>query len=1131
MRVIGYIFLLLLALYFTVIKPYLLAKRVRLEIEGLGLSLKDGITIESLLFQLSTKYNTFHLSLKGVSLHPWHFQAEELSFIEVSTAPPSDRPFDYDFTALVKLAERLNLKIKELYISKNNILQKESLTLFVAPLELTAGRFFSEGWTQVYWISGKDYHQLGVFLRDARLMNGELHINRAQVRGAQYEFELIGSWKGKRGSFQAWGRILPVESKHFRFESRPMSLKGNIEYTSVRVHFEGSANLDLKERKSYTDIRLKGEYLWEWRKKNLLKLQLQHGSTFAKLDYSLKDGLLTGDFSDFVVDEKLIHIERKVRSVVDGSLNVDLRKKFLSLFARSSLLEVDQHLLSNASLTLHLDYREKPRGSLEFFSFQPFQLSYKGTFLDKNITGDALLTGYSIKEEDITLQLSYQGLVAYQNGLLQLKGSGIVSNITYKDLSLGSGNYTFNLEGNAYSGELSGEGFSLKGNGSLKERSFYGKLLINGKNLSYREVNLKSLAGAVDINLKGKRIFADGNLSGYLSVEKLSSWADVSFELIRSEQGLSGSFKGNTRETKLLGFSYKSGSFSGKLEGETINFFFDLKDGLKGRGYYSLKESSYRAEGSVRQVFKELSLASSYSVEGAGKDLKLSLSGTGLYKNLSFPLEAQLEVKENKVEGKLKGFTIRDNLLNLKIQGIELYGSREEGNIKVGPVALMLGGEPFGKIEFEKGSYKDGSFHIEGRVSGVMDGNIVVDYQKGLRVLSEGLLNLEELSTLIRSRMLADLEGGVSYTLSYTDNTFLFLGRSEKIAVRSRYLATPLHGKVELKLKDEDFSGSLQLQGERRASVVAYLEGDLKSGKVFFKIHSLPVLYRGEDIRANLTLFGNGNMDSDYRRLNIAGRFYTSGFVNLQRSPKKKTAPPEEYKRVNLDLSVSSSEPIKVNLPEGFVYTDIVANIKGNLYEPNYNLKANLKGGRLRYFDRDFYVSKGEVSFTRRESSLDLTMTTSAPEYTIILELKGNPQYPKVMVRSEPPRDSREVITTLVLGSSKGESLIPVGGAIVSQIPQLSGLIESAKGITGTDVKIQVYPSVSPSGEAGVNVGISKEITERIFVEYRHSSHKDPKETYTAGEIKLTPNTSIGGRLYSDRTQEVRIRFRKKFDF
>jgi translocation and assembly module TamB len=91
--------------------------------------------------------------------------------------------------------------------------------------------------------------------------------------------------------------------------------------------------------------------------------------------------------------------------------------------------------------------------------------------------------------------------------------------------------------------------------------------------------------------------------------------------------------------------------------------------------------------------------------------------------------------------------------------------------------------------------------------------------------------------------------------------------------------------------------------------------------------------------------------------------------------------------------------------------------------------------------------------------------------------------------------------------------------------------VKGAQSITGLDVKLQISPTVSPTGEVGINATISKDITEKISVEHKQSTLKNPKETYTGGEVKLTPNTSIGGRIYSDRSQEYRVRIRKKFDF
>ncbi|MEN3028507.1 MAG: hypothetical protein ABDH29_04700 [Aquificaceae bacterium] len=130
MRVVGYILLLLLTLYFLLLKPYMLAQRIELDLKGLKVSLKEGIGFESFLLYVPAGHTHLHLFLRRVSLQPWRFQAEELSFIEVSTAPPSDKPFDYDFTTLTRFAERLNLRVDKIYISINYIPHSESLTLY-----------------------------------------------------------------------------------------------------------------------------------------------------------------------------------------------------------------------------------------------------------------------------------------------------------------------------------------------------------------------------------------------------------------------------------------------------------------------------------------------------------------------------------------------------------------------------------------------------------------------------------------------------------------------------------------------------------------------------------------------------------------------------------------------------------------------------------------------------------------------------------------------------------------------------------------------------------------------------------------------------------------------------------------
>ncbi|MFN3599186.1 MAG: translocation/assembly module TamB domain-containing protein, partial [Aquificaceae bacterium] len=496
------------------------------------------------------------------------------------------------------------------------------------------------------------------------------------------------------------------------------------------------------------------------------------------------------------------------------------------------------------------------------------------------------------------------------------------------------------------------------------------------------------------------------------------------------------------------------------------------------------------------------------------------------------PLKGKISLREGEsLQALFEGFTTGKNLISIKVGSIKVYGDLKEGFIKVQPATLWLGREVLSRVEFKRGSYKNKGFQLDGKVLGVLEGSLKVVYDQGFQAYSEGFLDLGRLFSLIRSRAFGDGEGKVLYRFSYEGDGINLKAKGEKLVLRSRYLALPLEGSIELSMKENKLKGGVKFYGNQRASIVGSLEGDSKGAKVNFEVSQLPVLLREENLRASLAFSGKGYIQSHYKNLSIGGDFYTSGLINLQKLTTKKAAPSEDYKRVSLDLKITSSDPLRINLPEGYIYTDLLVNVKGSLYEPEYKINAYLKGGNLNYFGKNFYVRRGEVFFTKKEQNLDLTLITPTPDYSIIIDIKGNPQYPKAVVRSEPPRDTREVLTTFVLGGKETEGLIPVASAIVSQVPQLTDFFKGANQLTGLDVKIQASPTLSPTGEVGINTTISKEITERIHLEHRQSTLKNPKETYTSGEVKLTPNTSIGGRLYSDKSQEYKVRLRKKFNF
>ncbi|MCX8164594.1 MAG: translocation/assembly module TamB [Aquificaceae bacterium] len=1130
MRALGYLFLLILALYFMLLKPYLLAKRVDWDIEGLEVSFEKGIIVRAFFLHIPTRDFTINLLLRGVSIKPWQLHAEELNLIDV-TKKPREKAFDYDFTDLTRLASRLNLSLGRIYLSMNSPSHLESLTLFIPKIQLRDGRFFSD-WTRVYWMHGEGLHYVEVFPSEVYISGDSLVVKRAEVKSYMYEFELKGLWRGKRGSFEAYGKLLPLEGKNYHVGETTFRAEGALGYTNLRTLFWGELqHLDLKGRRVYKDLKVEGEYLWEWREKSQVKAKVYSHQTLLNINYSIKDQLLRGSFEGFVVDEKLLGLTQRVFSVTSGNIALETKKKTLKLQVMAPNLQIGHQSLMGAELRLELDYSQTPRGNFEFISLQPFYLSFRGSFLGKNLSGDVDLMGYSLRKENLSLQLSYKGTVSLHEGILRASGAGSLWGVTYRDLDIGSAGYRLSMEGDAYQIRISGEAFSLVGGGSLKEDSFSGSLSLLGMNLFYGGISVKSLSGEIGLRREKGAVHALGSLSALLSKEELSSGVKVGFDIKGREGVWHGSFGGNLVETKFLGIVYREGKFEGRLEGELVRASFSFGEYLRGSGYYSLEKGSYILEGSVKHGIRDFSVDADYSIKGVGRNLEVLLRGAGKYKTYAFPLMARLSMKENRLDGMVEGFTAKDGLLTFSVDGIRFYGSKEEGSIDAGPVLISLGQETLSRIDFSRGSYRSSNLYLKGKLSGVLEGSLDVRYEGGLGLQSEGFLDLGRLFTLVKSRVLADVDGKVFYRLMYGGDAMVLSAKSEKVSLRSRYLAMPLQGALDFSFRDNKLSGSLNFHGNQRTFVNADFKGDRKSVRVSFEASQLPILYRGESLRASLLLSGKGNILSDYKNLRIDGKLLTSGFLNLQKLTRRQGTPSEEYKRVSLDISLLSSEPLRVNLPEGFIYTDVSASIGGTLYEPKYRLNTYFKGGTLRYFERNFYIRRGEASFTERDSSLDLTITTPTPEYTIIIDLKGNPQYPKAIVRSEPPRDTREVLTTLLFGGADTEGAIPLAGAVISQIPQVSGIIKGAKGLTGLDVKFHGSPSISPTGEVGLNAVISKDITERISLEHRQSTLRNPKETYTGGEARLTQNTSVGGRLYSDKTQEVRLRLRKKFDF
>jgi translocation and assembly module TamB len=220
-----------------------------------------------------------------------------------------------------------------------------------------------------------------------------------------------------------------------------------------------------------------------------------------------------------------------------------------------------------------------------------------------------------------------------------------------------------------------------------------------------------------------------------------------------------------------------------------------------------------------------------------------------------------------------------------------------------------------------------------------------------------------------------------------------------------------------------------------------------------------------------------------------------------------------------------------VYLPEGYIYSSLEGYAKGKLEDLEYKFRLSLSGGELKYFNNKFYVKSGSFEFDKKSKNIDLTIASPLPDYVILIDLKGDPEYPKVLLSSEPPRETRKVITDLVLGGGESQGIISLGDILAAQIPQIGSLIKGVEKTLGTELSVSVTPQLDSFGEAGISARISTDITDRFSLEYQRSTLKNPRESYVGGSVRITSGTSVGGRINSDSSKEVRLRFRGKFNF
>ena len=580
--------------------------------------------------------------------------------------------------------------------------------------------------------------------------------------------------------------------------------------------------------------------------------------------------------------------------------------------------------------------------------------------------------------------------------------------------------------------------------------------------------------------------------------------------------------------------SIKEGSVKANIRG---NF-------IRGEVVYGIKKGYLNGKFSINSGINDFSFNLLTTVEGSINDFRITAKGNLSYRHINLPVKGKLLYKEGTIEGIVERTNYEDNYLTIRVGEIRIKGTKEYITVDNEGGEINILGDRFVKI-------KGGNMRVDLRTGsigaqkiilvGIINGEILINSDRKFTLTSKGYIDLGKISDNINSLVRSRMHGRVYYSLYYSNKDIIFhLYNEEPLILLSRYIAVPFKIALNLSYYGEMVEGYMLLTENGAWAMISGVKRG-KTASVKFEISKLPVRYITQDVEYFGLFEGTGKILHDGVSTKVSLKGYISGTARIEKFEKKGesttatiTAKPDWMKRVNLDIHLRTADALRIKMPEGYVYIDMEALIDNNLYDPSYYVSINTASGELRYFGRKFLINRGFVRLERERGKEDIYIDVSIfnpnPDYNIIIDMKGNIESPDIIVRSEPPRDEREILSKLILGG-EAEGIIPTASTLISRFPQLSEILSSTAGVIGTDINVEVQPQTGVTGDVGLGIKISKEISKRVYIEYQSSNVQDPRATYFGGELKFFPFISIGVKSYSDRTRELNLRFRKSIDF
>ena len=1137
MRYVALLLLLLLSLYFLILKPYMVSRRIHYDLEGLSFGFKP-LHLRVKLFYL---YLPFEGRYLFINLSNLSFEVRDKPYLSLGEG-----------SAILVESEVVRKK------TKGGSPPAFLIPEFLKDVELDVGRFLftyagaknvnvlaedlslKERLLKGHLTVDADGLSLKVDVERVELLEQSIRVESLRVSSELFELYLKGLLKEGRPTavFDIDGRLRELDFPSVRLSPVRLKGSGRADYRRLEVRLKAEMErLELKGRKTFSDLKASG--LLELEVGGGLTLRGSLGSPVLEGDYSLEllpRRVLRLKVKRFPVDSELLGIEPFFFTWVGGSLELDMDRRSLLLFASSEGAGVEQLGLNRTDLALKYNYG-LGEGSFELALWNPAEIHLSGSLKGGSFRSLVSLKDFLLVQGGLSAFVSYEGSVAREEELA-VRGHGELEDVFYRDLFLGKLGYRLSLLGKAISLEYGSDGLkgTLKGTlgGSLLSitefREFRREL--KGYEVTLREGSLEFASSGnsftVALNLKDASLRKDAMIVSFKGALRLSRRGGLEGSFILSSRGIT------------LGERVFNNVFSltGRLDSEGVKGSYGVDDWLKGYYSVSFKDTLVRSSGRVRHKL----LSADYIFEGnpdkgfLKADLDTSFGGEVV------KTELQARYFKEGYELTLSPFLYRYRVSEFKFGGLKVRGNLEGGRIELGDASLLILGRPVVSVRQKEGifSIKEGSVSLSFTSSGALIGNTELLYDKkgGVSLHSEGRVNLDSLSFFIATPVGGKAGGLLTYDLSYRGGDLsLNLKNEGRVVTFSRYFAYPMDAWIELRALGRSLSAFLTLWRGESGMSANVGSNDLRNYYVYVVSRDLPVAYRTQNFSLKVDVSSEGWVNvSDLSKVSLSLDMLLSGEVEVLKPPggggKRREPGKGAAVEVELDVRFDTLKPIRLTLPEGYVYVKVRGWVGGSVKDPEYAVSVEFLSGELTYFGRRFFVRGGTVDVLKEkeleEKRIDISLVNPSEDMSIFINLRGELEDPQLVVWSEPPRSTQEILTKLVIGST-AEGLIPVAKTLFKQLGYIGNVRSGLASLLGVDITLSTQTGTQ--GEIGINVNIKKKIAKAFSIEYQQSTLKDPRATYYGGSIKLHGGTYFYGRIFADNTSEIKLRFIRKFDF